>query len=512
MPKRLTMNRRRLLQGLLAGGAVGGAGLAGGLHPGLGSSLLPVAHADDDGPRFLIIMGCFGGAQMIDCLMPISGADAAVVDARGRVISHDVVQPEGSNIRCVNRGTPVDFLQRHAQHAVVMGTQSSSVNHFVAQSRWVNGRDVHRGRTMAEMVAAAYGANMALPNVNMGRGGYAAAGVDPALDPKFRAEIVTNPVTFPLSTHGWKGVLPLGETPAQDPEVMGRIMDRTRAFRDDDLESLSPFSKTFVNSRRRRELLVQRHGSDVQLELDNLIEELLFVPDLGDVLPLGEYGLTPSAEADAILDLLNRAFPANTSGTPRDRLDAQAALAYLLIRTGASCAVTLTEPGTDGFLAFDQSHQNHARAQRDHWDRVLKVTDKLIRLLESAEYVGPSGPTGTSLWDRSMIVFATEFGRDKWYTGDGFGTGHHLNNGLLALSPMLKGNQTLGLPDPNNGFICGFDAESGEPTPFTELGPGQDPLFSDVRLPPGEERVCGALLDVLGVGFEGQETLPVLKG
>jgi hypothetical protein len=507
VPKRIAMNRRRLLQGLLAGGAVG----AGGLAAGLGSGLVPVARADEDGPRFLIIMGCFGGASMIDSLMPVAAADAAVVEGRGRVISHDVVQPEGSNIRCVNRSAPVDFLRKHAQHAVVMGTQSSSVNHFVAQARWVNGRDVHRGRTMAEMVASAYGSEMALPNVNMGRGGYAAQGTDPALDPRYRAEIVTNPVTFPLSTHGWKGVLPLGETPAQDPAVMGRIMDRTRAFRDTELEALSPFSKTFVNSRRRRDLLVQRHGSDVQLELDNLVEELFFVPDLGDVLPLSEYGLTPSTESDAILDLLNRAFPANTSGTPRDRLDAQAALAYLLIRTGASCAVTLTEPGTDGFLAFDQSHQNHARAQRDHWDRVLTVTDKLIRLLQSAEYVGPSGPTGTSLWDRSMIVFATEFGRDKWDTGSGFGTGHHLNNGLLVVSPMLAGDQSLGDPDPDNGFICGFDADTGEPTPFSGLEPGEDPLFSDERMPPTEERVFGGLLDVLGVEFEGQETLAVLK-
>jgi hypothetical protein len=395
---------------------------------------------------------------------------------------------------------------------VVLGTQSSSVNHFVAQARWVNGRDVHRGRTMAEMVSLSHGADMPLPNVNMGRGGYAVMGTDPTLDPRFRAEVVTNPVTFPLSTHGSKGVLPVGDAGAADPEVLDRVMSRTRAFRDEELEALSPFSKTFVNSRRRRELLVKRHSSDAELEARELIERLLYVPDLGEILPLGEYGLATNPEAERILDKFGRAMPYNTSGTPRDRLDAQAALAYLLIKNKAAAAVTLTEPGTDGFLAFDQSHQNHASAQSTHWDRTLSAASKLIELLETAEYISDDGPTGSSLWDRSMIVFATEFGRDKWETGSGFGTGHHLNNGMLAISPLLAGGQQLGEPDPNSGFICGFDRQTGAPTRFDDLGPGQDPLFSDERLPPGEEEVCGTLLAALGVSYEGQRTIPVMLG
>jgi hypothetical protein len=174
--------------------------------------------------------------------------------------------------------------------------------------------------------------------------------------------------------------------------------------------------------------------------------------------------------------------------------------------------VTLTEPGTDGFLAFDNSHVDHIGAQEDHWDRVLDTTSRLISLLESAEYADASGPTGTSIWDRTMIVFATEFGRDKWDTGGSFGTGHHLNNGLLVVSPLLKGDQSLGVADPNNGFICGFDGDTGEPTPFDDLTPGEDPLYSDERLPPQEEIVYGTLLEALGVSYEGQETLPVLLG
>ena len=466
--------------------------------------------ADEDEPRFLIVLACFGGAQMIDCFMPIGREQAATDANRGTVISHDVTQV--GNIRCVDRAIPIEFLERFGHQSVVLGTQASSVNHFVAQARSVNGRDTHYGRTLCETVASAYGADMPLPNVNMGRGGYTAGGVDATLDPRFAAEIVVNPVTFPLSTHGHAGVLPNGDTPAQDPELRAAMMDRARALRDGPLEDASPFGRTFGASRVRRELLAQRALTDGRMEADDLIRQLLYVPDLGEIFPLEAYGLSSNEEAWKIRDVLPGAWPVTTSGTPDDRLQAQAALAYLLLRTGTSCAVTLTEPGTDGFLAFDQSHTSHASAQETHWDRVLEVAGRLITLLEDAPYVRSDGEVDGTLWDRTLITFATEFGRDKWDTGGGFGTGHHLNNGLLLVSPLLAGDQSLGEPDPDNGFICGFDPETGEPTPFDELGPGEDPLFSDERLPPGEEAVYGGVCDVLGITYEGQETLPVLKG
>ena len=500
-------SRRSALRALAAAGV--GAG-AFSLAPGL--RFLPSAGANHDGPRFLIVMGCFGGASMLDCFMPVSVDEAWTDPQRGTVISYPTVQPEGSNIRCVDRSWPRQYLERHASQSAVMSTMSSSVNHLVAQARSVNGRDVNAGRTMMEAVADVYGEGLALPNVNMGRGGYAEPGADPSLDPRYRAEIVTNPVTFPLSMSGHAGILRNGARPAQDPVLRAAMVERARALRDGELEPLSPFGQTFPSARRRRELLQARRTTEPMLETQRLIEELLFVPDLGEAFPLEAYGLTPSSEADRILDRLPGAFPANATGTPQDRLQAQAALAYLLIRTGTSAAVTLTEPGTDGFLAFDQSHQSHRSAQQTHWDRVLRAADDLIELLSTAEYIGADGPTGTSLWDRSMIVFATEFGRDKWDSGGGFGTGHHLNNGLLVTSPLIAGNQTLGAPDPNNGFLAGFDGATGETTPFEGIVPGADPLFSDPRQPPGEELVYGTLLAALGVEFEGQETLPVLLG
>lgn len=503
MPRPLwTPTRRRLLQGMGLGAAAG-LGLPWGLRR---------ARAEVEGPRYLVVLGCFGGASMVDCFMPVDPGEALSLEDRGTVNSYDWLQPEGSRIRCVDRSEPYAFLSAHMDHMVVMGTQSSSVNHWTAQARWMTGRDMVSGRTMAEIMAAAYGGTMPLPNVNMGRGGYGTGGQDPGLDPRYVAETVVNPVTFPLSTHGHLGLLPVGEAPLYDPELRAAFVAHARAFRDEQLEQQTPFAKTFANSRLRRTLLQARRTTEVDVELADLIDELFFVPDLGDILPLEEYGLRGNEEAEAIMDALPRALPTDTSGNAQDRLQAQAALAYLLIRTNSAAAVTLTEPGTDGFLAFDLSHRGHRDAQATHWDRVLDVADRLIGLLATAPYRDSEGAEdGTSLWDRTMIVFSTEFGRDKWDTGSGYGTGHHLNNGLLAVSPLLRGNQSLGLVDPDNGFICGWDPETGEATPFDDLVPGEDPLYTDERLPPGEDEVCGALLHVLGVEFEGQVTMPVLE-
>ena len=470
---------------------------------GLGGLALPRVVRGADEPRYIVVLGCFGGASMVDCLMPVDLSEAATHANRGTVNSYATRQVGA--FRCVDRSTPVRFLERYGHQAIAMGTQSSSVNHFVGQARSINGRDTFAGRTLCEAVSAVYGEQLVLPNVNMGRGGFTEPGADPTLDRRFRAEIVSNPVTFALSTHGTDGVIPLGDSPIEDPELRAQLLSQARELRDGALEEASPYGLTFPNSRARRELLLARRDIDPRLEQEDLIRRLLFVPDLGEILPLEAYGLDSSEQTERIRQVLPGAMPSSTSGTADDRLQAQAALAYLLLTTGTSCAVTLTEPGTDGFLAFDQSHNSHRNAQSTHWDRVLDVAHRLITLLQEAPHAD-----GGSFWDRTLLLFATEFGRDKWDTGSGYGTGHHLNNGVLMVSPLLAGGQVLGEPDPNNGFICGFDPVTGEPTPFDELGPGEDPLFSDERLPPSEEQVYGGICEVLGIQFEGQQTLPII--
>ena len=496
------IERRRFLQGLLGAAGLGAVGTA--------PMLVPTARAEDGEPRFVIVFGCFGGASMLDCFAPVDGSEA-FTGSRGTVFHHDVVTPEGSNLRCPNRSTPYNFLLEHGSETLVLGYQASSVNHFEAQRRVMNGRGAFEGRTLPEAVAATWGANMPLPNVTMGRAGFAEPGTDAAMDPRYKVEVVTNPVTFALSTSGHAGVIANGERALQDPEKREELVGLARSVRDEHLESLSGFAQTFPSSRLRQTLLSRRMSGEVALEEARLIQELLFVPDLGEIFPLSAYGLSASEEANLVLDYLDDAWPTSTSGIADDPLQAQAALAYLLIRTGTSAAVTLTDPGTDGFLAFDQSHYDHADAQAAHWDRGLDTASRLIQLLKQAEWHDESGKaTGTSYWDRTMIVFATEFGRDKFDDGRD-ATGHQMNNGLLVVSPMVKGNQLLGAVDPNNGYISGYDLDTGEPTPFTDLEPGEDPLYDDERLPAGAETIYGALSKVLGVEFEGREEIPAIE-
>ena len=102
----------------------------------------------------------------------------------------------------------------------------------------------------------------------------------------------------------------------------------------------------------------------------------------------------------------------------------------------------------------------------------MGVIDRLIVLLKQAEF---NSDTGESYWDRSLIYCATEFGRTKsrpTTAPDSFGTGHHLNNGMVALSPMLKGNTVLGGVDPTTGETYGYDRDSGVPDSNVQMAEG----------------------------------------
>jgi hypothetical protein len=69
------------------------------------------------------------------------------------------------------------------------------------------------------------------------------------------------------------------------------------------------------------------------------------------------------------------------------------------------------------------------------------------------------------MWDRSLVYIATEFGRDKKRPADSasWGTAHHLNNGSVLISPLLKGNAVYGGVDPKTCLTYGFDPVTGAP-------------------------------------------------
>jgi hypothetical protein len=113
-------------------------------------------------------------------------------------------------------------------------------------------------------------------------------------------------------------------------------------------------------------------------------------------------------------------------------------------------------------IAFDFSHQSHRAAQAFMWERVMRVADGLITLLQGVEW-----EDGESMWDRTMIYLASDFGRTKTRPSgsETFGSGHDLNNAVLAISPLVNGNSVLGGVDPDTGLTYGFDPISGAPQP-----------------------------------------------
>ncbi|MEO1336760.1 MAG: hypothetical protein AAFV29_14020 [Myxococcota bacterium] len=93
----------------------------------------------------------------------------------------------------------------------------------------------------------------------------------------------------------------------------------------------------------------------------------------------------------------------------------------------------------------------------------MSVADRLSDLLRSEPF-----EDGESLWDRSLIYFATEFGRTRRRPDNAadFGSGHDLNNGYVVMSPMANGNKVLGGVEPTTGLTFGFAPEDPRGTPI----------------------------------------------
>jgi len=82
---------------------------------------------------------------------------------------------------------------------------------------------------------------------------------------------------------------------------------------------------------------------------------------------------------------------------------------------------------------------------------------------------------------------------------------------MVFVGPRVRGNQLLGAVDTRNGWISGFDLDTGVATPFHALGPDDEPVADDPLLPPGEDVMFGATLDLLGITYDGQQNLPALR-
>ncbi|WNG44768.1 hypothetical protein F0U60_12215 [Archangium minus] len=424
----------------------------------------------DGKPRFLIVVGAAGGASIVDSMLAVRASEAGANASKLNTFPDEQVQGvDGSPFRAVKVSSPrlgnipmavntdqLPFVRKHKDSMLVATTVGTSVNHVIAQKRSLTGNAAWRGRTLQECVALQYGAGFPIPNVNMAMGGYSERGTDGTLPAYCYGEVVTNASLWPLGLDGSKGIK---DAPARDVMEMAR---RTR----NTLDSQSVFGRTFENAAALQRWNEQRMVGQPALEAQDLISRLNVLPNQPPALPLSEYGLSSSPDGER----LRTAFPDYMT----DPVQGQAALAFLLLKYRVSVTVTLgpsfnVAVGSSASqyianppLAFDFSHTEHRTGQAFMWARVLGVVDKLVDLLKAEPF---DETTGESMWDRTLIYVATEFGRTRTRPGDAveFSSGHDLNNGFLMLSPMLKGNTVLGGIDPNTALTYGFDPRTGEP-------------------------------------------------
>ncbi|WP_257447281.1 hypothetical protein [Archangium lipolyticum] len=423
----------------------------------------------DTKPRFLIVIGAAGGASIVDSFLAVRASEAGANAAKLNTFADAQVQSvENSPFRAVKVSSPrlgnipmpvntdqLPFVRKHKDSMLVATTVGTSVNHVIAQKRALTGNAAWRGRTLQECVALQYGAGFPIPNVNMAMSGYSERGTDDSLPAYCFGEVVTNASLWPLGLDGSKGIK---DAPPRDVLEMARRARNT-------LDGRSVFGQTFENATALQRWNEQRIVGQPALETQDLINRLNILPDQPPTMPLSEYGLSSSPDGER----LRAAFPDYMT----DPIEAQAALAFLLLKNRVSVTVTLGPTFNVALgrnrinnppLAFDFSHTEHRAAQAFMWARVMGVVDKLIDLLGTEPF---DEATGESMWDRTLIYVATEFGRTRTRPNDAteFSSGHDLNNGFLMLSPMLKGNRVLGGIDPSTALTYGFDPRTGEPQP-----------------------------------------------
>jgi hypothetical protein len=416
--------------------------------------------------KLLFVFCAYGGASIIDSFLPVVSPEVGDDTLAATLNNYPealIDKRPGSNFRTVKRmpsyayyGTPKaslgELVARHGDDMVVLAHDVSSVNHTVGQQRSLNGGGFDRGRTIMESAAARHGVGLALPSCNMASDGYLRHGADRSIPQFARHELINAPLTFAAGTHGYKGLAGVPGEPA---------IARARAVRDE-LDQKSVFARTFAKDGRRSAYLAARSEMMPRLEHSELLSKLLLL-DASKLDP--KYRVEPNP----LVGKLRETFP----DLDVDRTQAQTALAFLMAFHGVSSSITLgfnPDPAFDTAgnimgspIAFDFSHNMHWIVQSLMWCRTVYLLDKLITLLKTHDYLGD--PELGPMWDRSLIYVATEFGRDKTRPAgaQSWGTGHHLNNGSLLISPLLRGNKVFGGVDPKTSLTYGFDPVSGAP-------------------------------------------------
>lgn len=432
-------------------------------------------------PKFVFVVAAGGGANILDSFLSqttgpngfsakdlkrINGSAFSGVNALKNEIQG--VIPLGNGY---DQGT---FIQKHGSDAIVITNEVSSVTHSVASVRAITGDNVNAGRTITEAVALQYGGGSIIPNLNMAGEGYAANGIDKSIPAAARAEIVSDPALFALATHGFKGV---------DGAMSATEMDQARQLRMN-LEKASRFGKKYGDAKLYGNYLHNREVIMRSMEKGDIVSKLS--------LPSGQkLSFALNGDATKLAEKLPK--------MSFDPLQSQVALAFLAAKSGFSNAITISTAPSPIFrdgrtdnapIGFDWSHLDHRGGQNAMWSYILSNVDVLIELLKDQDVDGD--PSKGKMWDHSLIYIATEFGRDRTKGG---GSGHHLNNGNILISPMFKGNAVYGGVDAQTNLTFGFDPVTGQADPNTKMK---------------EKHVYSAICHALGIDFDGRIDMPCL--
>ena len=470
----LPMERRRFLKNSCALGLSSAAASAGIVKfPSLLSS--SQAFAASTAPRYLFTICTTGGASIVDSFLAQTTGPAAYADltkpGNGVFSAVPVLQNSIQGAIPLGNGYPsATFITKHGGDMVVMTCEVSSVNHLIAAKRAMTGDNVFGGKTIGEAQALAYGEKYPLANLLLAGGGYGAEGDDRLLPGFARGQTVADPLMFAFATHGFKGL----NQPLSNNDIMALRQLRTQ------VEAAAPLMAAGQKSPILQNYLENRNRVVAMLENgDTITKMMLRDPSTSN---LQAFGLQTSQD----FELVRSKFTALAT----DPFEARLALGFLAVKNKLSVSVTITPSqaplitaqGTPNApIAFDWSHVDHRGAQNSMWSYVLKGTDSLIDLLKATD--DPHAGDGSKMWDRSVIYLATEFGRDKIATG---GSGHHLNNGVVMISPLLKGGKIFGGVDPATGLTFGFDGKTGEPLP--KLWMSEKDIFSALAMALGDRK------------------------
>ncbi len=451
---------------------------------------------------------CYAENDVWSQVTKLGGATGGALDPTALSVV-DVYSPVRNVFGPGTQYYPSDFATAHLDDLAVMTLTNTSVNHFVAQGRALTGAGVNRGRSIGEAVAEQYGQDLVLPFVNMGTGGYLEAGVDPDLPGFAHGQVVNQPFFFALGTDGVRGMAGApGAAPHAAPQL-GNELDRARELMARarntrrELEDVSAFGQTFQCSPARKKFLLDQTFAETHVEPEDLITNLLYISEV----PLQTYGLELTPAAQEARDVVEAMPGGGTRSAFTDPFISQVVLAYLLARYGYTAAQVLgpsfsadaVNLDVNPPLSFDFSHNSHIACQATMWSRVLDGVNKLIGLLKATPVQG-----GGTMWDRSMIYIASDFGRDKTRTNPGVpiydgtdpqnpvvsdsNTGHNLNNGAVLVSPLLHGGRVYGGIDKDTLLTHGFDRVTGEATPGNHMAEGN---------------VYATICKALGVDFTG---------